>query len=81
MRKLMSQNKTKVKIPVLPADSSRCLGVIYAHGGRVNCPQANQCIRFLSPPVENHPRQVYVMITGEDQIGNCSDFEDVKGFL
>ena len=62
-----------VTLPVLAADVARCNGHIYANG-REACPQRDKCIRFLVPPVKDHPRQAWVFVAGSDQVGNCTEF-------
>jgi len=62
-----------VTLPSLAADVARCNGHIYANGREV-CPQREKCIRFLVPPVKDHPRQAYVFVAGADQIGDCTEF-------
>ena len=62
-----------VKLPSLAADVSRCNGHIYANGKQV-CPQRESCVRFLVPPVKDHPHQAWVFIAGSDQIGECTEF-------
>ena len=62
-----------VTLPKLAADVARCNGHIY-HDGKAICPQRDNCVRYLTPPVKDHPRQVWVFVAGSDQIGECTEF-------
>ena len=55
----------------LPADVARCNGHIYGDG-KVECPQREVCLRFMSPP-HDVPNQCWVFVAGNDQVGNCSE--------
>lgn len=63
-------------LPRLGADYSRCKGKIATSSGDegVACPQRESCVRFLVPPVSGHPRQAFIVVSGDDQVGNCSEF-------
>jgi hypothetical protein len=71
--KTMSNNSAAAPLPSLAADVARCDGRIYANGSEV-CPQREKCIRFLVPPVKDHPRQTWLFVAGSDQVGNCAEF-------
>jgi hypothetical protein len=62
-----------VALPSLGADVSRCNGHIYANG-KQECPQRSGCVRFLVPPVKDYPRQSWLFVAGEDQMGQCTEF-------
>ena len=68
-----STGDSKRSLPFLAADVARCDGYIYAKQ-RWDCPQRETCVRFLAPPIKDHPRQVRIRVADEDQVGNCSEF-------
>jgi hypothetical protein len=54
---------------MLGADVARC------HGK--DCPLRDKCLRFVTPPVPNHPRQDYVVSPYDKSTGECVDFWEV----
>ena len=68
-------NPTDVCFRRLPADVARCNGNIYANG-KVACQQREMCLRFMSPP-HDRPNQRWVLVAGDDQVGDCSMFMEM----
>jgi hypothetical protein len=61
---------------MLGADISRCNGVVVDPPVMFNCPLRDKCLRFLTPPVPNHPRQSYVIAPYNRTTGQCPDFKE-----
>ena len=62
----------------LPADAARCNGTIYFEGKQI-CKVRDQCLRFTTPPVKDHPNQSWVFVCGSNQINNCTEFLPADG--
>lgn len=59
-----------VTLPSLAADIARCNG----HIDKQVCPQRDRCIRFLVPPVNDHPRQAWFVAGSDQVVGSCTEF-------
>ncbi len=54
----------------LSLDISRCNGVIQLDNGVIDCPQRENCLRYLDRERE-HPWISFIIVNGTEQVGNC----------